>query len=106
MPSSEKVSVGTLPESETAAAPCVESKSGERIECPVIIEIFCGSARVTASLISLGLDSSFGVDHQRKSTGVPIRCCDLTTTKGQKLLFTWLASPLVKGVFLAPDPFS
>ena len=40
------------------------SFSAEQLRCPVIIEIFCGSARVTASLKLLGLEACFGVDHK------------------------------------------
>ena len=69
---------------------------------PVVIEIFCGSARVTASLRTLGLSSSFGVDHVKVNSQGPIKIADLTTKKGQKLLLKWLESPLVQGVFLAP----
>ena len=32
---------------------------------PVIIEIVCGSSRVTACLKAIGLTSSFGVDHMK-----------------------------------------
>ena len=69
---------------------------------PVIVEIFCGSARVTASLRTLGLSSSFGVDHIKVNPQGAIKTVDLTTTKGQKILMKWLSSPLVCGVFLAP----
>ena len=69
---------------------------------PVIVEIFCGSARVTASLRTLGPSSSFGVDHIKVNPQGAIKTVDLTTTKGQKILMKWLSSPLVCGVFLAP----
>ncbi|CAL1148854.1 unnamed protein product [Cladocopium goreaui] len=37
--------------------------SNEQLKGPVVIEVFCGSARVTASLKEVGLTQSFGVDH-------------------------------------------
>lgn len=70
---------------------------------PVIIEIFCGSARVTASLRTLGLSSLFGVDHIKMNSEGPIKIADLITKKGQRILMKWLESPLVQGVFLAPS---
>ena len=36
----------------------------EQLTCPVVIDIFCGSARLTASLKELGFKDSFGVDHK------------------------------------------
>ena len=77
-------------------------KLDDQIKCPVIIEFFCGTARVTAALRTCGLDSSFGVDHMKSSAVAPIKICDLTSLEGQRLLFTWLSSPLVRGVHVAP----
>ncbi|CAL1136168.1 unnamed protein product, partial [Cladocopium goreaui] len=37
--------------------------SNEQLKGPVVIEVFCGSARVTASLKEVGLTHSFGVGH-------------------------------------------
>ena len=72
------------------------------LKSSVVIEVFCESARVTASLRTLGLSSSFGVDHVKANPQGPIKTVDLTTAKGQKILLKWLQSPLVAGVFLAP----
>ena len=44
-------------------------------KAPVIIEIFCGSARVTASLRAIGLSFSFGVDHVKSNSQGPIKSC-------------------------------
>ena len=49
-------------------------------ECPVIIELFAGSGRVTAHLKHIGIKSAFGVDHKVLSKIAPIKVCDLTTT--------------------------
>ena len=72
------------------------------LENPVIIEIFCGSARVTACLKMVGLTSSFGVDHIKGKAISTCKVADLTTEAGQQLLLTWLKAPNVRGVFLAP----
>ena len=69
---------------------------------PVILEIFCGSARVTACLKMIGLTSSFGVDHIKGKAVSTCKVADLMTQEGQQLLLTWLDAPNVKGVFLAP----
>ena len=69
---------------------------------PVIIEMFCGSARVTACLRSLGLHGSFGADHIKKSTVAPVKQVDLASPEGQALFMTWLRNPLVSGIFIAP----
>ena len=69
---------------------------------PVILEIFCGSARVTACLKMIGLTSSFGVDHIKGKAVSTCKVADLTTQEGQQLLLTWLDAPNVEGVLLAP----
>ena len=76
--------------------------SAEQLRCPVVIEIFCGSARVTASLKLLGLDACFGVDHKVKKATATAKELDLTVKQHQDILFLWLKSPLVVGVFIAP----
>lgn len=78
------------------------SFSAEQISCPVVIEIFSGSTRVTAALKVLGLHGSFGVDHFTDAAISSIKKADLTTSLGQKLLMNWWQSPLVVGIFLAP----
>lgn len=75
------------------------SFSAKQISCPVVIEIFSGGA---AALKVLGFSGSFGVDHRTDTTISTLRKADLTTSFGQKLLLTWLNSPLVVGVFVAP----
>ena len=72
------------------------------IEDPVIIEIFCGSSRVTACLKAIGLTSSFGVDHIKTKAVSTCKVADLSCTSGQELLMSWLQAENVYGVFLAP----
>ena len=78
------------------------SFSTEQITCPVIIEVFCGSARVTASLKELGLVESFGVDHEVGKAIATVRKLDLTLSRDQQIFWQWLKSPLVVGIFWAP----
>ena len=68
----------------------------------VVIEMFCGSARVTAALKQLGAHSSFGVDHHTKNSVSSVRNIDLSCPSGQHLFMQYLASPLVVGIFIAP----
>ena len=81
---------------------CNVSFSEVQISCPTVIEIFCGSARVTASLKELGLSASFGVDHDTKKAVSTAKRLDLTLTSDQDLLLQWVKSPLVVGIFIAP----
>ena len=71
------------------------SLTPEQIKCPVIIEIFCGSGRVTASLKFLGITACFGVDHLLDKTFTSAKQLDLTLKVDQEKLFLWLRSPLV-----------
>ena len=82
--------------------PLNDSYHETNMKDPVIIEIFCGSSRVTACLKAIGLTSSFGVDHTKAKAVSTCKIADLTTAAGQALLMTWLEAPNVCGVFLAP----
>ena len=73
-----------------------------QISCPTVIEIFCGSARVTASLKELGLSQSFGVDHDVRKAESTAKRLDLTLKSDQELFLQWMQSPLVVGIFIAP----
>ena len=53
-------------------------------------------------LQSLGLRSSFGVDHKRQRHAGKILVADLTTKTGQDLCWSWIMSPSCMGVFCAP----
>ena len=74
----------------------------ENIKHPVIIEMFCGAARVTACLKAIGLQDSFGVDHIKSKAVSTLKTADLTTTHGQAVFLEWLKSALVQGIFIAP----
>ena len=78
------------------------SFSEEQIACPVIIEVFCGSARVTASLKELGLFESFGIHHEVSKAIATVRKLDLTLSTDQTIFWQWMKSPLVVGLFWAP----
>ena len=78
------------------------SFTAEQITCPVIIEVFCGSARVTASLKELGLVESFGIDHEVGKAIATVKKLDLTMSRDQDIFRQWLKSPLVAGIFWAP----
>ena len=76
--------------------------SKEQLQCPVVIEVFSGTARVTSAARALGLSSSFGADHDiRKAEASSVKL-DLSTSEGLRLLKFWVSSPLVIGIFLAP----
>ena len=92
------------PPSESKSQICFPIGPSEKpdLKNPVILEIFCGSARVTACLKMIGLTSSFGVDHIKGKAVSTCKVADLTTQEGQQLLLTWLDAPNVEGVFLAP----
>jgi hypothetical protein len=76
---------------------------GASLENCLIVEIFAGSSRVTASLKQLGLRSSFGVDKVRSKNAMStVVIADLTTPEGEELLMSWLNMPNVVGIFLAP----
>ncbi|CAE7241857.1 unnamed protein product [Symbiodinium sp. CCMP2592] len=70
---------------------------------PVILEIFAGTARVTAALRCCGFVGSQGVDHVVVDhAACPVLLADLTTREGQSMVMMWLSSPHVVGVFIAP----
>ena len=53
----------------------------ENISHPVIIEMFCGTARVTACLEAIGLRDSFGVDHIKSKAVSTLKIADLTMVR-------------------------
>ena len=63
------------------------SFSAEQLRCPVVVEIFCDSARVTASLRLLGLEACFGVDHKTQKAVATAKELDLTIKEHQDILF-------------------
>ncbi len=69
----------------------------------MVIEISCGTSRVTACLKQYGLASNFGVDYIRsKQAASQVILADLCDPQGIALLHQWLAHDYVVGVFLAP----
>ena len=65
--------------------------SGASLEDCVVIEIYAGTARVTAALRQLGMKSSFGVDKLRsKNVMTTVIIADLCTPEGEELLMSWL----------------
>ena len=88
--------------SSEASKPMDEHSSFDNISHPVVIEMFCGTARVTACLKAIGLNDSFGVDHIKSKAVSTMKVADLSTKVGQDLFLEWLESPLVMGVFIAP----
>ena len=73
--------------------------SGRPLQDAIIIEIFAGTARVSACLRHFNISSAFGVDHLRaKNCCAPISLLDLTTPKGKTLLRKWLDNPRVVGI--------
>ena len=69
---------------------------------PIAIEIFAGSARVTAFLRHLGMSDSFGVDHILGKSAGKVVLADLRSESGQELCFSWVKSPSCIGIFAAP----
>ena len=68
-----------------------------------LVRIFCGTARVTASLKQLGLVNSFGTDHvKHRQASAQVVLADLTARQGVDLLFQWLSNRFVVGVYIAP----
>ena len=69
----------------------------------MIVEIFAGTARVTAELRKIGMPSAFGTDHIRhKQAAAQVVVADLSTEEGVSLLMQWLADEHVVGLFIAP----
>ena len=83
--------------SSEASKPMDEHSSFDNISHPVVIEMFCGTARVTACLKAIGLNDSFGVDHIKSKAVSTMKVADLSRKIGQDLFLEWLESPLVRG---------
>ena len=67
------------------------------------IELFAGSAGLTASLRALGLRQSFGVDHYiPKAVRGPVLTLDLTVPANVDILFERLRSPMLVYVHMGP----
>ena len=68
----------------------------------VVLEIFCGTAGVSAAFKKLGFDTIAVDKFVPKSPKVMVTKLDLTQACNQQLVFDWISLPQVKGVFLAP----
>ena len=69
---------------------------------PVFLEVFCGTAGVSASFKRLGFDNCIAVDKVRsKVTLASVIPLDLLKLSSQNLIFSWIRRPEV-GVFLSP----
>ena len=70
---------------------------------PVVIEIFSGSAGVTAACKRRGWHSCVAVDKMvLKHTQAHVIQLDLTDPNHQSLVHSWIEKPEVIGVFMAP----
>ena len=72
------------------------------VQHPVVIEIFAGTARVTACLKHMGFTSSFGVDCDCSKAVSTCRFADLAQPGGQNLCLQWLRCPRLAGIVAAP----
>ena len=64
--------------------------TSDQIACPIVIDVYCGSARVTACLREIGPKESFGVDHKTGKAIAAARNLDLTVTADQTVVIKWL----------------
>lgn len=67
-----------------------------------LVEVFAGSARVTACLRYLGMTSAFGADCKCQRAAAKVVLVDLTKPNGQALMWTWLKADACLGFFAAP----
>ena len=98
-PSEHETNQFCHPESQSLLDGSNISFSDLQIERPVVIEIFCGSARVTARLREVGLSDAFGVDHDISKATASAKQLDFTKQSDQRIFLQWLRSPLVVGIF-------
>ena len=68
----------------------------------MVLEIFCGTAGVSASLKRLGLDAVAVDKTMPKAPKALVTKLDLTLVSNQLLVLSWIRNPQVKAVFLAP----
>ena len=68
----------------------------------MVLEIFCGTAGVSAAFKKLGFDVIAVDKFVPKSPKVMITKLDLTQSCNQQLVFDWISLPQVRVVFLAP----
>jgi hypothetical protein len=68
----------------------------------VVLELFCGTAGLSASLKKLGFDVIAVDKLVSRSPKVMVTKLDLTKHETQQLVLDWIRLPQVKAVFLAP----
>ena len=77
--------------------------SGRSINDLYMVEVFSGTAGLTAAMRQIGMHSSLGVDaHVTKQVKAPVLRLDLTTDHGVQLLWKILDHPRVVAVHLGP----
>ena len=63
---------------------------GQEIYEALVVEVFCGTGRVTACLRRFGMSLFFGVDHVRPRNFVaPVSLVDLTTSQPREVVTCW-----------------
>ena len=72
------------------------------VQYPVVMEIFAGTARVTAQLKSLGVQGAVAVNDKPEQASVPCLQADLATANGRQRCLTWVATCRLAAVFAAP----
>ena len=68
----------------------------------VVLELFCGTAGVSASLKRLGLDVVSVDKSMPRAPKALVTKLDLTSVSNQLLVLSWIKNPQIKAVFLAP----
>ena len=68
----------------------------------MVLELFCGTAGLSASLKRMGFDVTAVDKILCKSPKVMVTKLDLTQVATQKLVLGWIRLPQVKAVFMAP----
>jgi len=69
----------------------------------IVLELFCGTAGVTACFKRCGFANAVAVDKTRHTGSLAgIISLDLTKIEDQRLVLQWLDHPAVRAVFLAP----
>ena len=77
--------------------------SGRDLSQLFCLEIFAGSARLTAQIRLLGMADSLGVDHKlQTSLPVPVLSLDLQQSSAREIVMTIFDSPNLVYVHLAP----
>lgn len=68
----------------------------------MVLELFCGTAGLSASLKRLGLDVVSVDKTMPKAPKALVTKLDLTLVSNQLLVLSWIRNPQIKAVFLAP----